>query len=185
MVKIRIVAGSIHEICDETLAFARQLGCSGIALNTPALAGHPSYGSNAIGATYWSSPASNAPLARWDFLELLHLRQRVEAAGLRLESIENVPLHFYDKAILGLPGKDEQIENYCETLRNLGRAGIPILGYHWMANRVWRTSKSDRARGARRPAASTSHLRGKHRSPTAASTPSRKSGQTTSTSCAQ
>ncbi len=29
----------------------------------------------------------------------------------------------------GVEGRDEQIENYQETIRNLGRAGIPILGY--------------------------------------------------------
>jgi mannonate dehydratase len=26
-----------------------------------------------------------------------------------------------------------QIENFCKTLENMGRAGIPVLGYHWMA----------------------------------------------------
>jgi len=150
MAKIRIVAGSIRDLDDEALAFARQLGCSGITLNTPPLTGQASYGSNQIGGSYWqdtNAGATQAPLRRWDFLELLQLRQRIEAAGLRLESIENVPLSFYDKAILGLPGRDEQIENYRETVRNLGRAGIPVLGYHWMANRVWRTSKHDAARG--------------------------------------
>ena len=25
------------------------------------------------------------------------------------------------------------------TIRNMGRAGIPILGYHWMPNQVWRS----------------------------------------------
>ena len=43
------------------------------------------------------------------------------------------------KILLGLPGRDEQIENYQQTIRNMGRAGIPILGYHFMPNSVWRT----------------------------------------------
>jgi len=147
MSRIRVVAGSLREVTDEDLAFARQIGCTGVALNTPQLSGEAPYGSNSIGATYWARPGGPPAAARWDFLELLHLRHRIEARGLTLDAIENVPLHFYDKAILGLPGRDEQIENYCETLRNLGRAGIPILGYHWMANRVWRTSKSEIGRG--------------------------------------
>jgi mannonate dehydratase len=67
--------------------------------------------------------------------------------GLTLEAIENVPIHFYQKAMLGLPGRDEQIENYRTTLRNMGRAGIPILGFHFMPNSVWRTERLSPGRG--------------------------------------
>ena len=66
---------------------------------------------------------------------------------MRLEAIENVHLDFYDKVILGLPGRDEQIAHYCATIRNMGRAGIPILGYHFMPNSVWRTDRSPIGRG--------------------------------------
>ena len=34
--------------------------------------------------------------------------------------------------MFGLPGRDEQIDNYCATIRNMRRAGILILGYQWM-----------------------------------------------------
>ena len=34
--------------------------------------------------------------------------------------------------MLGLPGRDEELEHVRATIRNLGRAGIPILGYHFM-----------------------------------------------------
>ena len=84
---------------------------------------------------------------RWEYLDLLELRTRCENYGLRLEAIENVPVDFYDKAMLGLPGRDEQIENYQTVIRHLGAAGIPILGYHWMPNLVWRTSFSTPGRG--------------------------------------
>ena len=69
----------------------------------------------------------------------MRLRQRVEAYGLKIEAIENVPHHFYDLAMLGLEGADRQIANYQATVRHIGEAGIPILGYHWMPNGVWRT----------------------------------------------
>jgi mannonate dehydratase len=52
--------------------------------------------------------------------------------GLEICAIENVPIHFYDKVMFGLPGRDEQIDNYCATIRNMRHAGIPILGYNWM-----------------------------------------------------
>ena len=58
---------------------------------------------------------------------------------MTLEALENVPRTFYDKAMLGLPGRDQQIENYQTTIRNMAKAGIPVLGYNWMPNGVWRT----------------------------------------------
>ena len=84
---------------------------------------------------------------QWEYEDLLALRLKTEEYGLKFEAIENVPLHFYDKAMLGLPGRDEQIEHYCTTIRNMGRAGIPILGYHFMPNSVWRTSRTAAGRG--------------------------------------
>src|SRR6266478_1143248 len=73
------------------------------------------------------------------FNELSHERltfaQQIGASGALL----NVPTSFYDRAMLGLDGRDEQIANYQATIRNMGEAGIPILGYHWMPNGVWRT----------------------------------------------
>jgi len=46
-----------------------------------------------------------------------------------------------------LPGRDEQLEHYQATIRNVGRAGIPILGYHFMPNSVWRTDRAPVGRG--------------------------------------
>jgi mannonate dehydratase len=122
---MRVAIGQFNEATHERLTFAKQLGVSGVLLNTPRLPGEK----------------------RWEFMDLLQLRTRVEDYGLRLEALENTPVSFYDKAMLGLPGRDEQIENYQETIRNMGRAGIPILGYHWMPNRVWRTSRTTPGRG--------------------------------------
>ncbi|WP_240415833.1 mannonate dehydratase [Paenibacillus periandrae] len=33
--------------------------------------------------------------------------------------------------MLGLPGRDEQIENYQQLIRNAGKAGIPLLWSHY------------------------------------------------------
>ncbi len=164
--KIRVAAGSIRELDDETLQFAAQLGLSGVILNTPPLTGQAPYGSmQTLGTSYWVKPGDEAPTQKWDFLELLQLRKRVEAYGLRLEAIENVPIYFYEKCLLGLPGRDEEIENYQATIRHLGKAGIPILGYHWMANRVWRTAKEDPSRGGSRVSSFDYEL-AKHSPPT-------------------
>ncbi len=115
------------ELSDENLTFARQLGITSVRSGTP-----------------WNWLPGDK---QWEYEDLLRLRQRVESFGLTYEVIENVPQHFFDKALLGLPGRDEQIEHYCTTIRNMGRAGIPILGYHFMPNAVWRTSRTTPGRG--------------------------------------
>jgi mannonate dehydratase len=123
--KMRVALGQFDRATDDMLQFAKQLGVTGVLLNTPVLPGEQ----------------------RWEYMDLVRLRATVEDHGLKLEALENVPLTFYEKAMLGLPERDEQIENYQETIRNVGRAGIPILGYHWMPNSVWRTSTTTLGRG--------------------------------------
>lgn len=74
----------------------------------------------------------------WEFMPLLRLRKHIEDAGLRHSVIEaNPPM---DKIITGRQGRDEQIDNFCKTVVNMGKAGIPILALHFMALGVWRTS---------------------------------------------
>jgi len=123
--KIRIAVGQFHDLTDERLRFAAQIGASGLQMNNPTLPGD----------------------SRWEEKDVRALVDKVEAAGLKFEAIENVPTHFYHKAMLGLDGRDEQIENYQATIRAVARAGIPVLGYHFMPNSVWTTNRSAPARG--------------------------------------
>ncbi len=82
----------------------------------------------------------------WAYLDLLHLRQQVADAGLTLSVIEGYQLS--DRITLGLPGRDEDLARVCETITNMGRAGIPIYCYNFMAVFNWlRTSTSTRTRG--------------------------------------
>ena len=100
------------------MTFAKQLGVSDMIVHTPPLRGNGYY----------------------EYLDLLHLKERVKNAGMRLAAIENVPRNWYDRVVRGLEGRNEQIENWCKTLRNMGKAGIPILGYDFSMVGVWRTS---------------------------------------------
>ena len=82
----------------------------------------------------------------WDFSSLLHLKQRFADAGLTLSVIESSPPMNLIK--LGLPGRDEEIEQICEMLTNMGAAGIGVWCYNFMAVFGWfRTSTTTWARG--------------------------------------
>jgi len=122
---MRITVGQFNRLTEEKLLFAKQMGATGIQLNTPDLPG----------------------TTHWEYEDLIQLREQCEKHGLRLEAIENVPLRFYDKIMLGTVGKEEQLAYYKKTIRNMGKAGIPILGYHFMPNGVWRTSFRTPGRG--------------------------------------
>lgn len=125
---MRVGLGQFNELTDEKLQFIKQLGADDFLMNTPKLPGEK----------------------QWEYEDLLGYRKRAEAAGLRLMALENVPVSFYEKAMLGLPGRDEQITYMQQTIRNMGKAGIPILGYHWMPNSVWRTPEPALLRGGAR-----------------------------------
>jgi len=122
---MRVILGQGARPHREYLDFACQLGLEGVQFNTPDLPG----------------------AARWELDDLLALRAACEARGLRLEAIENLPNSFYERAMLGLPGRDEDIENVCATIANLGRAEVPILGYNFMPTSVWRTALASVGRG--------------------------------------
>lgn len=122
---MRVAIGQFNELTDEQIQFTLQLGLQDVLLNTPRLPGEE----------------------RWEFKDLLALRMRAEERGLRVICLENVPVRFYDRIMIGAPGRERQLENMEETVRNMGRAGIPILGYHWMPNSVWRTGWDTPVRG--------------------------------------
>ncbi|MFY8032389.1 MAG: mannonate dehydratase [Devosia sp.] len=122
---MRVAVGQFHELTEERLRFAAQIGASGLQMNNPTLPGDH----------------------RWEQADVRALVDKVEAAGLKFEAIENVPTHFYHKAMMGLEGRDEQIENYQATIRAVARAGVPVLGLHFMPNSVWTTDRNGTTRG--------------------------------------
>lgn len=74
------------------------------------------------------------------------LQNRIAALGLRLSVIENcLPLV---RPVLGQPGRDEDIEEIANVIRNMGRLEVPVLCYNFMPSGAWnRTSITTPERG--------------------------------------
>ncbi|MGE0799843.1 MAG: mannonate dehydratase [Lautropia sp.] len=133
----------------ESLAFIRQLGADGATVNIAGELKGNVEGTRAV-------PDALAERLRsgpyWEVDDLVELRRAVERFGLELFALGHVPPHRFRKALLGLPGRDEEIEHWCATLRAMGRAEIPILQYVWYLNDGatvvnWHTSVDTPIRG--------------------------------------
>jgi mannonate dehydratase len=84
----------------------------------------------------WRAAASENP---WDYGPLALHQHHIEEAGLKLAVIEDNPP--MDAMRLGRPGREEELEYFCTLVRNMGKLGIPVLCYNWMAVLTWlRTS---------------------------------------------
>ena len=126
---MRVAIGQVNELTEEFLTFAKQLGLQDVQMNL------------------YNLPSDMKDTGRLEFHDLLKLHSRAAERGLRLIAIENVPIRFYDKIMLGQAGREKQLENMQESIRNLGRAGIPIFGYHFISTGVWRTGWDTPIRG--------------------------------------
>jgi len=93
-------------------------------------------------------PGSGTGPVEYD--DLMKAREFFEAAGLSWDVIENLPNEHYHKSMFGLPGRDEELDDVCTTIRNVGRAGIGVVQYGWMLLGGLRTEYSPTGRGGAR-----------------------------------
>ena len=121
-----------HMLNEDHYRFARQCGASHIVVHlVDYFAGsnrdkndQPVGGSNGWGIAGQSTE-------RWTLPALLALKTDVERCGLKIAAIENFdPAHWHDILLDG-PKKEEQFDFLAEIIRNVGQAGIPIIGYNF------------------------------------------------------
>jgi len=80
----------------------------------------------------------------WSRERIKALKDEVEAAGLHISGIESVNIH--DAIKTGAPEREQYIENYIETLKNLGEEDIHLVCYNFMPVFDWTRTELARVR---------------------------------------
>jgi mannonate dehydratase len=71
----------------------------------------------------------------WTRESVQRLTDEVDAAGLRLSVVESIPVH--EDIKLGRPMRDKLADNYAESIRVVGEAGVPVVCYNFMPVFDW------------------------------------------------
>ncbi len=80
--------------------------------------------------------------APWSLPAMRRLKDRFDAAGFDWQVIESSPP--MQQIRLGLDGRDEEIEWFCQMLRAMGEVGVPVVCYNFMAVIGWTRTYVDR-----------------------------------------
>ncbi len=83
-------------------------------------------GVRSVITTLYDVPVGEA----WKREQIKALKDEVEAAGLKIAGIESVNVH--DDIKVGSGRRDEYIDNYIESLENLGKEDIHMVCYNFM-----------------------------------------------------
>jgi mannonate dehydratase len=130
------------QVTDDNLTFLKQIGVEHV------IASGPDVNEDGI----------------WAYEDLVHIKSHVESAGLHLVGMNNIignpgikklsrrsggitGTHAQDKILLGAPGRDEQIDKICQSIRNVGRLGVGFINYGFTLTGVWRTNRHGIGRG--------------------------------------
>ncbi len=93
----------------------------------------------AIDNVMFNLPYDLEAVEYWKLEDLQDFVDRCKEFDVNIEAMENLPISFYDKVMIGEEGLEKQIENVCTSIENLGKVGIPVLGMHFSPSFVWRT----------------------------------------------
>jgi mannonate dehydratase len=135
-----------HMLTEDNLGFARQAGATHIVAHlVDYFSAGPRIPSSVSATSGWGS--SQRVGKPWTLEEIEDVKTRVTAAGLTLHAIENLdPGHWHDVLLHG-PRRDEQLDHVLESIRLLGEAGVPCLGYNFSLAGVWGHHTGPFARG--------------------------------------
>lgn len=77
----------------------------------------------------------------WPEESIARLKNLVESNGLHFDVIESIPVH--EDIKLGKPSRDRYIENYCENIRRVAKAGVKCICYNFMPVFDWTRTQLD------------------------------------------
>ena len=98
-----------------------------------------------LGVSYVNIPTGGRKATLENFIRL---KQRVEAAKLKVWNIGNSNVHNMPEVTLNLPGRDKKIEEYKSFLRSLAKAGVFYTTYAHMGNGIWSSARETTRGGA-------------------------------------
>jgi mannonate dehydratase len=76
---------------------------------------------------------SGGPRMPWTEQQIRGLMDRCKAGGV---SLANLMIGGFTNTIYGRPGRDQEIEMVCQSIRAAGRAGMPVIEYNFYAHRA-------------------------------------------------
>ena len=77
----------------------------------------------------------------WDLAKIKSYKENIESYGLNFKVIESVPVH--EDIKLGRGSRDEYIDNYITTIKNLAQAGLEVVTYNFMPVFDWTRTSLD------------------------------------------
>lgn len=128
----------------DNFRFARQAGATHIVAHLTDYFRTDESLATASGGDTWGLAGETKP---WSYEELRDLRAAINGEGLELEALENFDPGMWYDVLLDGPRRDEQMALLKQTIRNMGRAGIPIMGYNFSIAGVWGRVNVYEARG--------------------------------------
>jgi mannonate dehydratase len=136
-----------HMLTPESVRYALQIGATHIVAHMPGRFARG--GQNVITSDQknvgFGVVEGEDPI--WTYEGLRDLKAMINAGGLELAALENfAPEHWYDVLLDG-PRRDAQMEHLKRIIRDMGRVGIPVMGYNFSIAGVWGRTEGAFARG--------------------------------------
>ncbi|CAN5826034.1 mannonate dehydratase [soil metagenome] len=125
-----------HMLTPEHFRFASQAGATHIVAHlTDYFSKEPRIQqSESEGPGWGMTSGASTP---WSLDELKTLKDAVNVQGLELEALENFDPAFWYDVLLDGPKRDQQVEGIKRFIADMGKVGIPAMGYNFSIAGVW------------------------------------------------
>ena len=137
-----------HQLTDENFRFARQCGATHLTVHlVDYFHGNKEKDNQPVGNEKGWGIAGHT-LKMWESESLIKLKERIEKHNLKLFAIENFdPAQWYDVLLAG-PKREKQLEELKRIIKDVGKAGIPTIGYNFSIAGVYGRKENKAARGS-------------------------------------